>query len=181
MTERIENVITELEAVAEAARVSFGGLSAEQLNRKPSEKEWSAAQCFDHVIVTHGLYFPLLERFATGEVLPTFWERMSPFSGFFGRYLLRSLDPKSTKKVKTAKKAFPSASEIDGGIIDRFYEHQQQLAARLREIPADIDPKKAIITSPLMPLVTYSLDDTFSMFVVHCQRHFDQAVRAAEI
>ena len=156
------------------------GLSEAQLNWKPAEKSWSIAQCFDHLITTHSLYFPEFERMAAEGVHSTFWQRHSPLSGFFGRFLVKGLDPKNQKKMKTTGKAFPSASDIDGDIIERFAEHQWQMIDHLQKLPQDIDPAKTIITSPLLGLVTYSLDDTFTILVVHCQRHFGQAKRVTE-
>ena len=43
-----------------------------------------------------------------------------------------------------------------------------------------LDPIKTIITSPLLALVTYSLDDTFMILTHHCRRHFNQAERVTE-
>ncbi len=82
--------------------------------------------------------------------------------------------------MKTTAKAFPSESEIGGDIIERFYEHQRQMIEHLQKLPSDIDPAKTIITSPLLGIVTYSLDDSFTVLVVHCQRHFNQAKRVTE-
>jgi hypothetical protein len=180
MNERLVQVTAELQKTADEARASFGSLSAEQLNWKPAEKSWSIAQCFDHLITTHGLYFPLFERMAKGGVAQSSWEKHSPLSGFFGRFLIKSLDPKNQKKMKTTSKAFPSSSEIDGDIIERFANHQNQMIEHLRALPSDIDPARTIVTSPLFGLVTYSLDDTFTILVVHCQRHFGQAQRVTQ-
>jgi hypothetical protein len=177
MTSRIESVASELSQVATDAKTQFGGLTTEQLNWKPAEKSWSVAQCLDHLIVTHSLYFPLFERLAAGEARSTFWERVSPLSGFFGRFLIKSLDPVNVKPMKTTSKAYPSASEIGGAIIERFVEHQQQMIAALRRLPATVDPATTIITSPLLGVVTYSLDDTFTILTHHCRRHFNQAKR----
>jgi len=132
------------------------------------------------LITTHSLYFPLFERMANGEVKSTFWGKASPFSGFFGRFLIKSMRPENTKKMKTTSKAEPSISAIDGDIIGRFSEHQHQMIEHLQKLPTDIDPAKTIITSPLMGLVTYSLDDCFTVLEVHCQRHFGQAKRVTE-
>jgi hypothetical protein len=109
-----------------------------------------------------------------------FWEKTSPLSGFYGRYLIKSMRPENPKKMKTTAKAYPSASEIDGDIIERFAEHQNQMITSLQKLPANIDPAKQMITSPLLSVVTYSLDDTFTILVVHCQRHFLQAKRVTE-
>ena len=180
MDERISSLSTELQKTADDATAAFGKLSAEQLNWKPAENSWSVAQCFDHLITTHSLYFPLFERMANGGAKAAFWEKASPFSGFFGRFLIKSMRPENTKKMKTTSKAQPSASEIDGAIIGRFAEHQNQMIQHLRRLPSHIDPVKTIITSALMGLVTYSLDDCFTVLKVHCQRHCGQAKRVTE-
>jgi hypothetical protein len=180
MNDRINYVTTELRKTADDAKAAFGTLTVDQLNWKPAEKSWSMAQCFDHLITTHSLYFPLFKELETGNVRSSFWEKNSPFSGFLGRFLIRSLDPENRKKIKAPSKAKPSASEIEARIIDRFSEHQHQIIEHLQKISTDIDPAKTIITSPLLGIITYSLDDCFTILVVHCQRHFGQAGRVTE-
>ena len=179
MPNDIASVTADLKKVADDAKEQYGGLSTDQLNWKPDEKSWSIAQCFEHLLTTHGLYFPLFERLAAGNVTSSFWERNSPFSGYLGRFLIRSLRPENPKKMNAPSKAQPSASEIDAGIIELFCEHQDHMIEHLQRLPADIDPSKLTITSPLMGLVTYSLDDCFTILDVHCQRHFGQAKRVA--
>ena len=107
---RVKNITAELLQVAYDAKSEFGNLSFAQLNWKPDEKSWSVAQCLDHLITTHSQYFPLFERMVAGEAKPTFWEKASPLSGLFGRYLIRSLDPANLKKIKAPGKAQPSTS-----------------------------------------------------------------------
>lgn len=180
MDSRINHLTAELQKIADDATATFGKLSADQLNWKPTGKSWSVAQCFDHLVTAHSLYFPLFERMASGDASRSFWEKASPFSGFFGRFLINSMRPDNQKKMRTTKKAQPSASIIDGAIIERFAEHQDQMIEHLRKLPTNIDPAKTIITSPLMGMVTYSLDDCFTILEVHCQRHLGQAKRVAE-
>jgi hypothetical protein len=175
MGKTIDQVCFELETTADEVEGAFGNLSAVQLNWKPSQKSWSIAQCLEHLIVLHSLYFPIFERLENGSAKASFWEKASPLSGFFGRFLIRSLRPENQTKVKTRPKAFPSASEIDGGIVERFVKHQHEMIDRLKGLPTRVDPSKTIITSPLMGFVTYSLEDTFTILVIHCQRHFLQA------
>ena len=180
MDERIREVTSALATVAAEATTRFGGLSSAQLNWKPAPDRWSVAQCFDHLITTHRLYLPLLRQLHAGAYRSSFWERRSPLSGFFGRLLIRSLQPENLKKMKTTSKAEPSASEIDGGIIERYRVHQDELITALHGIPAGVDPRTTIITSPLLSLITYSLDDCLTILVVHSQRHFGQAMRVTE-
>ena len=176
----VDTAITDLAQVAADARDAFGSSTPEQLNWKPGEKSWSVAQCIDHLITTHSLYFPLFERLAAGAERQTFWERYSPFSGFFGRFLIKGLDPKNLKKMKTTGKAQPSASEIGGDIIDRFCKHQEQIIDAINKLPGNLDATKQIITSPLLGAITYSLADALTFVPMHCRRHFDQAKRAME-
>jgi hypothetical protein len=97
MTTNVSIICSDLKKVADDAKATFGSLSAEQLNWKPDEKSWSVAQCFDHLIVTHSLYFPIFDRLIAGDAKPTFWERYSPLSGFSGRFLIKGLDLKNLK------------------------------------------------------------------------------------
>jgi hypothetical protein len=174
--ERIKSVTADLESISEDARSSFGHLTGAQLNWKPDAKSWSVAQCLDHLIVINTLYFPLFEKLKAGPVETTFWEKHSPLSGFFGRYLIKAMGPENPKKVKTSKLAYPSASEIDVTIVEKFREHNRELGSRIANIPPTVDAAK-IITSPLSGVVTYSLDDCLTILVVHEHRHLLQAKR----
>ena len=174
--ERITSVIDDLEQITNDASASFGGLDASQLNWKPAADSWSVAQCLDHLITINSLYFPIFEKMGSGRVVNTFLEKYSPLSGLFGRFLIKAMMPENPKKMKTSKKAYPSSSEIDGNIVERFAEHNRQLAGHIERIAPDVD-LKTIITSPLAGFVTYSLDDCLTMLVVHEQRHVLQAKR----
>ena len=176
MGNELSSVCSSLKQSADDARASFGGLSAEQLNWKAAQKTWSVAQCLDHVIVTNSLYLPLFEKLRTGEFKDTFWQRISPLSGYFGRYLIKSIDPANVKPMKTTSRAFPASSAIDAGIVDRYTAHQQEMVDALRKLPADLDTSM-ILTSPLMGLVTYSLADALTFTPMHCERHINQAKR----
>jgi hypothetical protein len=173
---RIDDAVRDLNDVTRDVHAAFGGLSGEQLNWKPAPASWSVAQCLDHLIRINRLYFPLLESLARGEMKPTLWERMSPFSGLFGRVLIRSVSPQTTRKMKTTAKAEPSASTIDDNIVQRFAQHQDVLTGHLRRVPPDTNGG-TIITSPLLGVVTYSLDDCITIVVNHEQRHVQQAKR----
>jgi len=175
-SDRTTDVVAALEAVTDETRAAFGCLSDDQLNWKPSAAGWSIAQCLDHLMTINCLYFPLFESLSTGTVRPTFWERHSPFSGLFGRLLIRTVSPEYQKKVKTSAKAQPSASRIDRA-VERFAQHQTELTERLRAIPKSVDPAGTVITSPLLRIVTYSLDDCLTIVAVHEKRHVEQAKR----
>ena len=180
MNDRITKTTAEIDAIAKDAAATFGSLGRDQLNWKPATKSWSVAQCFDHLMTINSMYFPLFERMRSNDVSNTFWEKYSPLSGFFGRYLKKTLSPEYPKKMKTTRKAYPSASDLDGKIISQFGEHQRHLAEHIGQISPEIDLRKTIITSPLLSFVTYSLDDTLTILTVHEHRHLLQAQRVME-
>jgi hypothetical protein len=90
--------------------------------------------------------------------------------------LIKSTGPENPKKMKTSKKAYPSASEIGGDIVDRFRDHNRELAAHIGKISPELD-LRTVMTSPLAGFVTYSLDDCLTILVVHELRHLLQAKR----
>ena len=179
LTDRVSHLTSELTRVSDDATRTFGALSAAQLNWTSDPKRWSVAQCFDHLMVTHSKYFPVLERLGAGSVRMSWWERLSPFSGVFGRLFISSLDPANRTKRRTTSNAMPSSSALGADIVDRFAAHQAELIAHLQRLPATLDPD-VVITSPLLSIVTYRLDDVLVFLGLHCRRHFDQACRVME-
>jgi len=179
IADRIKSVIADLESISDDRRGAFGHLTGTQLNWKPDAKSWSVAQCLDHLITINTLYFPIFEKMKSGPVETTFFEKYSPLSGFFGRYLIKALGPENPKKMKTSKIAYPSASEIDDAIVDRFAEHNRELGEHIANISPAVN-LKSIITSPLAGFVTYSLDDCLTILIVHERRHLLQAKRVEQ-
>jgi len=168
-----------LGAVTAEAREVFGGLSAARLNWKPSAERWSVGQCFDHLIKTNGTFFRGMERIADGTYKSSAWARVSPLSGFFGRMILRSLDPVKGRKSKAPRVFEPSKSDVDAEVMERFASHQEELARRMRAT-AGVDLRRTMVTSPVAAVATYSLLDAYRIVVAHERKHFEQARRVLE-
>ncbi len=172
-------LLEELGAVTRDARRVFGGLSAAQLNWKPSPERWSVGQCFDHLIATNRTFFKDMERVASGEHRPSLWGRVSPLSGFFARMILKALDPEKGRKTKAPRVFRPSSSDIAPDVIEQFERHQRELAERMRAT-AGVDLARTIVTSPVAAVATYSLLDAYRIVVAHERKHFEQARRVTE-
>ena len=175
----MDEIISELQTISAEAKKTFGNLSAEQLNWKPSVEKWSVGQCFDHLIKINSEYYPDLDRIIKGEYQQKFWQNYSPFSGFFGNLLFKSLSPQTTRKLKAPKKAKPSASDIPSTIIEDFTRHQTELTDKIKQTE-NLDTKKIILTSPFAKIVTYSVHDAYRIIVIHEKRHFQQAERVLQ-
>ena len=178
MDERIKQITSDLKQVADDTRATFGTLSPEQLNWKPAEKSWSVGQCFEHIIKTNEEFYPEFEKLASGERRNSFFEEYSPFSGFFGRFLITAVTEDSKKARAPSAKIVPP-SEISGDIIDRFGSHIEEISRKV-EACAAADRKKTVVTSPFLGIFTYSLDDAYTVLVEHTRRHFRQAKRVTE-
>lgn len=172
----MHKIISELERIAEDARNAFGLLSPEQINWRVSAESWGVGQCFEHLIKINSAYFPEFESIIKGEKKQKIWETYSPFSGFFGNLLFKSLSPEAKRKLKAPKVARPTASKVSPAIIVDFVSHQSEVIDKIRQTE-NLDTKKIIITSPFIKAITYSLFDAYRIIVTHEKRHFEQAER----
>jgi len=178
MNERINYVTSEMEKTADDVRASFGSLSGEQLNWKPAEKSWSVGQCLEHIIKTNEMFRDDFNKLASGSRRNSLWENWSPFTGFNGRFLIKSVTVDS-KKSKVPSKTIIPPSEIGPDIVERFCEHVASVNELLDKC-AGADLKKTVMSSPFLSVFTYTLDDGCTVLVEHTKRHIRQAKRAME-
>ncbi len=178
MKQELAKFIEDAEAIAADTGKTFGYLSAEQINWKPSASGWSVGQCFEHLIKTNALFFPELEKIADGTRQHSFLEKYSPLSSFFGNLLVNSLK-KDERKFKAPSKAIVPPSDVDAKIIEQFAAHQSEVIERVKSTEA-ADWQRTKVTSPFMKLMTYKLSDGFRIIVEHERRHFRQAERVTQ-
>jgi len=176
MNPELSRLIDDLNAVSADAGSSFGQLTTQQLNWKPSPDEWSVAQCLDHLISSNEGFIPIVKKVKQGEHKPSFKERVPVLPRLFGSLVLNAVKPETKRKLKASKPFQPSSSEIGGHIVSQFQAQQKQIAEHMKSTEA-LDLGKIIITSPVASFVTYSLFDGYRIIVAHDQRHVAQAKR----
>lgn len=168
-------ITTELNRISDDVRDAFGPMTTKQLNWKPSADGWSIAQCVDHLIRSNEMFYPVMDRIASGEHRSSFLEKWSPLSGFFGRFLISSLK-KDERKFKAPSTDIVPPSEIGEGIIEKFASHQVDLISRITKTNV-ADWQKTVVTSPFMKIMTYRLSDGYTAMADHEKRHLRQAKR----
>jgi hypothetical protein len=178
MDQRILSVVSELKKCADDASETFGALTAEQLNWKPGEKSWSIAQCLDHLILTNQQFYPEFDKLSGGVRRNTFWQSYSPFTGFFGRFLIKAVTEDS-KKAKAPSKSIVPPSDLPADIVDRFEKNIAEVSEKVAAC-AGADRAKVVVTSPFLAVMTYRLDDAYTVLVEHTKRHIRQAKRVMQ-
>lgn len=168
-----------LEEVARDAEATFGGLDARQLDWRPEPARWSVAQCFEHLLTTDRLIRRAAEDALDGSAPRTLWQRVPGLPGLFGRMLIRSQEPSSTRKFKASSVARPSSGEVPADVVRRFVELQRDTAAWLRTLDEG-GAARTVMTSPLAGFVVYSVLDGCRLMVAHDRRHFEQARRVTQ-
>lgn len=167
--------------VAPQVKAEFGRLRADQLNWKPGADKWSVGQCFDHLLVSNGEYFPIFDRVLQGaKTTNTIWESLPGLPRLWGRMLIKSVSPEGRRKQKAPRILAPTTSAVDPGIITRFVDQQERVVGYLNTMTA-VDAEKTIITSPVARVITYSLLDACRVIVAHEQRHILQARRVTQL
>ncbi len=175
----LQKLTHELETVTADARREFNNLSAEQLNWKPGAEAWSIGQCLDHLITTNRHFFTDLDQIISGEKKKTLWESLPLLPTLFGRIVVNATNPKTARKVKSPKIFAPASSSVDASIVEKFIEHQGEVASKLKALEK-VDARKVKVTSPITKFVAYSLLDACTIMVNHEQRHVEQAQRVLE-
>ena len=166
-----------LDDTAREARDTFGGLDAAQLNWRPDARAWSVAQCFEHLRTANRLMVTAAQHALAHP--PTIWQRVPLFPGFFGRQLVRSQAPQTTRKFTTSAIATPSQSAIGADVIERFVAEHRDRSDWIQSLdPAVV--ARTIMVSPFIKVITYSVLDGCRLMAAHDRRHVEQARRVTQ-
>ena len=172
----LDQVIEALHSVADDAVQTYGRLDEHKLNWKPDDKQWSVAQCFDHLIRANDRLVAQAKAALAGSP-KTLWQRLPFWPELLGRVMVRSQGPRkpSSKKYTTDRQATPP-SRIAPDVIQRFVEQHRELEAWIQTLDEDT-ARRTILVSPFVGFVTYSVLDGLRLIVAHDRRHFEQARR----
>ena len=180
----LEDCARELEKISEEARRLAGSLSEEQLRWVPPDGGcwvppdggWSVAQIFDHLARANGSYLPGIRAAIARQRGDNTARSGAPWKPtLFGRMLVRSLDPSSTRALPAPRIWRPS-TEASPRALEAFLESQTAIAELVRDAEA-IDLNRARLSSPANRFIRLNVGDAFRVFVVHDWRHLGQVRR----
>jgi len=171
--EIIQQFLSEAPNLIDSCTRQFGELTETQINWKPSEGKWSIGECLAHLVVAHKLYYSKVS-----DLQPKFehsGDGSSMFKHtFFGRMILKYVEPNSTKKVKTFKIFKPGSRKIDTSIINSFCEEVETMISFAEKLNG-IDLTKFKFSSPATKLLKMNLGDALLINLYHDKRHLNQA------
>lgn len=153
---------------------TFGALSKEALNYKPSPQIWSIAQNIHHLIIINETYFPVLDRLKRKDYRLPWIGKFDFMVNFFGKVLLNAVNSDRRKKMKTFPIWEPSSTDFEISILKDFTDHQQKLKQYIAD-SKDLLENGVVISSPANKNIVYKLDKAFDIIVTHERRHFEQA------
>lgn len=171
--------LSQIDETTQLFQETFGTLTPEQLNWKPSEKRWSIAQNIEHLITINESYEPVIESVLDGSYKLPLVGRLGFMVSFIGNQLLKSVQPDRRKKMKTFPIWEPRESTIPDGVLDRFVQHQTSLKELISSCEGLLD-EGTVISSPANKNIVYKLETAFDIIVSHERRHFEQAKEVLE-
>jgi hypothetical protein len=172
----LADVRNELDVIVRETQATFGDLDERRLNWRPDESRWSVAQCFEHLLAANRLMFRAAEQALQASAPRSIWQRVPVLPRLYGRIMIRTQSPDATRKFTADPRARPALSAIAADVIPRFIDQHRDAVAAVQTLD-ERDAARAVMTSPFIRFITYSVLDGWRLVVAHDRRHFEQARR----
>ena len=160
----------QLADVRTRARTLVRPLSHMQLNWQPVPRRWSIGQNLQHTVLTGREYIAPLDVAIEQARRRTQAQETPHRPGFIAGYLVRSMEPPVTRRLRTLPRLQPpSTLERDMVLaeFDAFHEELQRRMFTARSAHLDAGRMR----SPLLPLVRLTVEQAFAVLLAHARRH----------
>ncbi|MEJ5261085.1 MAG: DinB family protein [Ignavibacterium sp.] len=148
-------------------------LTEDQINWKPSADVWSIAECLEHLLITNSIYFDEIEKQFSSEQIICNADETQVKHKFFGKLIIKAVDPSNNKKTKTFPVFQPSKSFIEKDVINRLIELQKGFI-NLISSSINLNTNKYILSSPASKLIRENFSDVLEIIRLHNKRHLMQ-------
>lgn len=181
--ELIEQLLVAAKQNKKTVEQKFLHLSADLLNKKPSPNSWSAAECFQHLLLTNGEYLKYFNEVAQSSQKSARDDSFNHSSihsfkhSFWGKFILYFVNPKTKMESKTTKAYNPSFSQVEPDVLQKYLSQQGQIVGAVSKM-RNLDLKNLKMPSPINEKIKYNLGDAIKILVLHDQRHIQQAEQA---
>lgn len=172
--------ISQIDQITEKFLGTFHTLSKDDLNWKPSPGVWSIAENIAHLIQVNESYFLGFSKLKKGDYTLPFTARFGFVVRFFGKMILKSVQPENRKKVETFPIWNPKKSTYPKTILQDFRDHQDLLKEEINSLVDQVN-ENSIISTPVNRNLVYRLQTAFDIIIAHEERHYIQASRIYEL
>ena len=169
----VDSWTADIDQITEEVHRRFDDLSEEMLNWNPHKDKWSIAQVLEHLVIINRSYFQPLADLRAGSYNLPFLARSGFLARYFGRLVLKSVEPTTRRKTKTFPLWEPSKSHISKDVLIAFYQMQEELKGQIKASESLLR-NGAIISSPANKYLFYRLEMAFDIIVTHERRHMEQ-------
>lgn len=176
----MENFEEHIDANTAAFKEHFGTLSNEELHWKPDSDTWSIAQNIEHLMIINESYFPLLSELREMPIEEIVGDNNTSQVIETGAYILSSVTPDRTHKIKTFPLWEPNSEGLKGDVLHIFSSHQERLKTEIKNSEGLLK-RGVVIASPANAAYTYTLATAFEIIVTHEKRHLEQTKEVLEI
>jgi hypothetical protein len=174
---QIDSLLHQLRENLRQAALMFESHTTGQLQHRPGQGRWSAAECMAHLNLSNRAYLPLLdsaiEQLREKNVLGG-----GPFHLNWNARLLKYwLEPPSRLRLPTSAPFQPMAVKDPAAALEEFQVIDRALEERLNSARGlALDGAK--IVSPFAESVKYNAYSAFALIMAHNRRHLWQAEQA---
>lgn len=177
MTGWAKRVLSELDAADQRARELAAGLTARQINWKPSEGAWSVGQCLEHLRITNEVYLPPMTA-SLADQAHSKVEEITP--GWFGRWFIQNyIEPSENTKRASAPKKIAPGIQVDPQILDLFLRSNQAVR-ELVQLASACDVNRIRFKNPFIPMLRFTVGTGLEIISKHERRHLLQAERVKQ-
>ncbi|HAB54698.1 MAG: DinB family protein [Stygiobacter sp.] len=171
-------MVNQFEQIKETTVRLLKDASVEELNKKSSEKRWSAAECIEHLTVAGQSYLSNIPKIPKRSAV-LIDDDVKIGAGLFAKTFIHFFGPKVRIKMKSPKNMLVSNSNHDKDVIDDFLFLQDEFLTALSSV--DYDELKSIkVAWPTFELKKFSLGEVMMITIAHELRHINQAERALD-
>jgi hypothetical protein len=174
-----EEFISQYEKIGHEVENMLNDLTEEQINWKPSQKEWSVGECIQHLNITLKEYLPNLEA-AVNDADQMEFAMKDPLKySLMGRFL-RKMDPPVKLKLKSPKMFKPEKSNLNVSELLKDYKVLHEQLLNFIKKSELIDLNKTKFPSPVTSLIKVRAGEYFEFTAAHERRHLWQAKKVME-
>lgn len=164
----------QLMAITQDVHRLTANLSAAQWHWSPARREWSIAQCLDHLNVTNGLLLPRFQQAIEQAQTQKQYSEAAFHPNWLERRFIRSLSPDATMNISAPQMYVPADHPEPPTALSRFVEIQDRLIQCV-ESANGLDLQRIKVVSPVTRWLRFSLGAWFAATVAHEWNHLRQA------